>query len=275
MIDLMMLLISLTILVLGVFWIRRRQITKWQSLPWPHDWEETLQQQMPLYNKLSPPQKKHLQQMVKIFVRQKPFEGCGGLVVSETMKVLIAAQACLLLVNRPVKLNKLYPKLDVILIYPSAYVAQGVQQRGWQVWTEQEQVRLGESWHQGMVVLAWDHVQSQALDLHDGHNVVLHEFAHQLDQEDGYSDGTPMLDQRSQYLSWGRHFGKVYQELCDKVSHHHVSFIDPYGATNPAEFFAVVTETFFEKPHQLQKRHPQLYSELATYYHLDPVREFV
>lgn len=267
--------ILIAILLFGILalvhWIwKRSQIQKWQNLPWPAQWEKVLQNRMPLYQKLTEPQKLRLQQLVQVFVRKKPFEGCAGLVVTEEMKVLIAAQACLLVVNRPVDAAKLYPKLDVILIYPSAYVTQGVKQQGWQVWTEQEQVRLGESWHQGIVVLSWDHVQGQARDVHDGHNVVLHEFAHQLDQEDGYSDGTPLLDQRSQYVSWGRHFGKVYQDLVKKVSQHRPSFLDAYGATNPAEFFAVATETFFEKPKSFQKHYPQLYQELANYYHLDP-----
>lgn len=259
-------------LVLAYWASKSWKVKKWKALPWPVAWEKYLKNHMSLYVKLPSQEKEKLQNLVKVFFRQYPFEGCAGLKVTEEMKLLVAAQACLLLINRPVNLRKIYPKLDVILIYPSAYVAQEVKRHGWQVFTKEEQTRLGESWHQGMVILAWDHVLGQAKDLRGNHNVVLHEFAHQLDQEDGHSDGAPLLDSGKQYVHWAKHLGEVYKELQERVAHGCPSFLDPYGATNPAEFFAVTTETFFENPIALQKHYPKLYRELANYYQLDPVQ---
>ena len=134
----------------------------------------------------------------------------------------------------------------------------------------QKSARLGESWTQGVVVLAWDHVKQRALDVASGHNVVLHEFAHQLDQEDGVGDGAPILERRSSYASWARVFSGEYEHLKSKAKSGIRDVMDLYGATNPAEFFAVATETFFEKGSALKNKHPELYEELKDYYKLDP-----
>ncbi|MDX1386922.1 MAG: zinc-dependent peptidase [bacterium] len=256
----------------GLLWLgrayfrhRRRERLRLQPIP-PH-WKEILEEEVPIYRYLNSELREQLHGLIQIFIAEKPFEGCGGLEVTEEMKVIIAAQACVLLLNRKVKM---YPKLDAILVYPTAFVAKTVEQHGWGGFVEKEQVRLGESWHQGMLVLAWDNVQRGAHDPRDGHNVVLHEFAHQLDQEDGRSNGAPLLEKGSHYAGWARHLGEAYKELQAKVAEHQPSLIDPYGATNPAEFFAVLTETFFEKARALKKKYPKLYQELKTYYNLDP-----
>ncbi|MEC4684995.1 MAG: M90 family metallopeptidase [Nitrospirota bacterium] len=130
--------------------------------------------------------------------------------------------------------------------------------------------RLGESWNSGELVLAWDHVKQESVDIRDGHNVVLHEFSHQLDQEDGRADGGPILDRGSSYVAWARILGREYGELVEKVKKHYKDVIDSYGATNPAEFFAVITEAFFKKPAKLKQKHPALYEELKLYYKMDP-----
>jgi Mlc titration factor MtfA (ptsG expression regulator) len=104
----------------------------------------------------------------------------------------------------------------------------------------------------------------------DGQNVVVHEFAHQLDSEDGTMDGAPNLGGRARYTSWARVLGKEFDELSTRLHDGRSSDIDSYGATNPAEFFAVVTEMFFEKPRALKQRHPALYEELAAFYRQDP-----
>ena len=246
---------------------RKSRRKKLMSHPWPESWGNILREKVPIYNRLPEQFKKELHGLIHIFIDEKPFEGCAGLEVTEEMKVIIAGQACILLLNRPANF---YPKLDVILVYPSAYVAKTVEQHGWGTFVEKEQARLGESWHSGIVVLAWDSIVHETRDVRDGHNVVLHEFAHQLDQEDGSSDGAPLLETKSQYVSWARHLGTVYSELQEAVARHRPTFIDQYGATNPAEFFAVVTETFFEKGAGLKRRMPELYEELRTYYQLDP-----
>jgi hypothetical protein len=132
----------------------------------------------------------------------------------------------------------------------------------------------GESWTRGEVVLAWDNVRQEAIDLAEGHNVVLHEFAHQLDQEDGRSDGAPILGKQSSYKTWARVLSKEYQDLRRKPLSGRPDIMDAYGATNPAEFFAVATETFFERPKQMKLTHPELYNELESYYGLDPLKWF-
>jgi Mlc titration factor MtfA (ptsG expression regulator) len=243
---------------------RRRRLS---ALPWPTEWEAIAKQNVPLYGQLPPECQIQLHGLVQIFLAEKHFEGCGGLELTEEMKLTIAVQACILLLNRKIPI---YPKLQTILIYPHAFVAKRVQAQGWGAFVEEEQALLGESWHQGLVILAWDQIGHGFRDVHNGHNVVLHEFAHQLDQEDGRSDGAPLMETGSQYISWARHLGQTYRELQEAVAKHHETFLDPYGATNPAEFFAVLTETFFEKPLALKNNIPTLYEELKNYYKLDP-----
>ena len=195
------------------------------------------------------------------------FEGCGGLELTDEIKVTIAAQACLLLLHRE---TDYYPRLITILVYPHAYVAKSVEPIGGGVVLEGETARLGEAWKDGVVVLSWDDVRQGASDLHDGHNVVLHEFAHQLDQQDGSADGAPILEHRSQYVTWARVLSDEYEQLRRDTEQGRKDVLDEYGATNPAEFFAVATECFFEKPIPLRRKHPQLYEELKAYYRQDP-----
>lgn len=136
---------------------------------------------------------------------------------------------------------------------------------------ESEGVNLGESWSNGKIVLSWESTVSGAAILTDGHNVVMHEFAHQLDTESGDTDGCPILDKSVNFTSWSTILGGEYNDLLEKTKRHQKSVIDEYGATNHAEFFAVATETLFEKPAQLQKSHPELYEQLQNYYHLNPI----
>jgi Mlc titration factor MtfA (ptsG expression regulator) len=128
----------------------------------------------------------------------------------------------------------------------------------------------GQSWDRGTVVLAWDHVRQGAVNIFDGHNVVFHEFAHQLDTEDGTADGMPILAESSRYRPYIRVVGAAYDRFLKRVEKGRKTVLDDYGATNPAEFFAVATETFFEKPWQLKKKRPGLYEEFRQYYGLDP-----
>jgi Mlc titration factor MtfA (ptsG expression regulator) len=210
--------------------------------------------------------RKELEGLVKIFLAEKSFEGCAGLEITPEIRITIAALACILLLHRE---TDIYPGVDAILVYPSAYRAPSRIREGGVV-IEGEQERLGESWTRGLVVLAWDHVKSDAAQPADGQNVVLHEFAHQLDSEDGWMDGAPDLGARARYTSWAHVLGAEFGELSAKLHAGRRSDIDSYGATSPAEFFAVVTEMFFEKPRALKRRHPELYAELATFYKQDP-----
>lgn len=243
--------------------LRRSHLKK---QPFPPAWLAILKQH-PLYQRLPPPQRRRLHGHIQVFLAEKQFIGCGGLQITNEMKLTIAAQACLLLLNER---GEYYPNLASILVYPSAYIANQTVALSNYVVEERRVVRLGESWTRDLVVLSWQQIERDRTNWRDGQNVVLHEFAHQLDQEDGNADGVPILAQKSDYQNWAQVFGQEYQHLRSKVERGARTVINNYGATGPAEFFAVATETFFEKPIQLATKHPALYQELKRYYQLDP-----
>jgi Mlc titration factor MtfA (ptsG expression regulator) len=208
---------------------------------------------------------------VRIFNSEKAFEGAGGLVLTEEMRVVIAARACLLVLHRVELDDPLYPELDTVIVYPSTYRAEVERHEG-HVTLVSEETRLGESWTRGMVVLSWDAVMSGSANLADGHDVALHEFAHQLDGEDGGMDGTPEFGDFERYSAWCKVANVEYAALLDAVERGRKTSIDAYGATNAAEFFAVVVEQFFEKPAALERRHPTLYAELSAFFRFDPAK---
>jgi Mlc titration factor MtfA (ptsG expression regulator) len=244
---------------------RRRQ--RHRSQLFPPVWLDIVKKNLPIYHCLNQADQRKLQGHIQVFLAEKYFEGCGGLVLTDEIKVTIAAHACLLILHREADY---YPRLVTILVYPHAYVAKHVESIGGGVVQEAEMVRLGEAWKEGVVVLSWHAVRQGASVLHRGHNVVLHEFAHQLDLQDGLANGTPTLPHRSQYMSWARVLSDEYEKLRRDLEQGRTSVLDEYGATNLAEFFAVATESFFEKPLQLQRKHPKLYAELKAYYRQDP-----
>ena len=248
-------------------WWRRRRRDAIRRRAFPPGWRAIIERNVPYVARLAPADRDELMGHIKVFLAEKHFEGCGGLQVTDEVRVTVAAQACVLLLHRA---SDYYPTLSSILVYPAAYLVPASQTTPGGLVTEGYQARLGESWTRGEVVLVWDEVLSGAADLHDGHNVVLHEFAHQLDQEDGAGDGAPILPRRSMYVAWARVFGHEFEGLVRDVERHHRTLIDRYGATNPAEFFAVATETFFEKPARLRSKHPQLYEQLRAFYQQDP-----
>jgi Mlc titration factor MtfA (ptsG expression regulator) len=234
-----------------------------------------LRGRFPLYERLPAGQQARLRSHILWFVAEKRFEGCGGLEITDEIRVTVAAQACLLILHGS---TDAYDSLKSILVYPSTYFSQTARHDGRSAVSEEPSARLGESWDHGAVVLAWDSVRHGAANPFDGHNVVFHEFAHQLDQEDGRADGAPVLgrdqsflDRPALYSSWARVLSRKFELLQRRVRRGKRGVMDAYGATNPAEFFAVATESFFEKPRQLQQRHPKLYEELKRFYRLDPV----
>lgn len=250
-------------------WWRRLSRAEVIAESFPKQYRQLLRRRVPCAGLLSDAELTKLETLVRIFNSEKTFEGAQGLEVDEEMRVVIAARACLLLLWRVELDGPLYPDLETVIIYPSTYKAK-VQRREGYVMIDDEQVRLGESWQRGVVVLSWAAVASGAANSGDGHDVVLHEFAHQLDAEDGAMDGTPELDDRERYSVWSRVAGAEYAELVDAVEHHRKTSIDAYGATNAPEFFAVVVEQLFERPLALERRHPELYRELATFFRFDP-----
>lgn len=209
---------------------------------------------------------RELERLILAFLDEKHFEGAGGFEMTDEVRITVAAQACILLLHRD---TDIYPDLDTVVVYPSTYVARETRHEG-PVVIEGDIARLGESWTRGVVVLAWDAVRRGTTNVGDGHNVVLHEFAHQLDQEDGTMDGAPDLGTRARYATWARVLGEEYAELVERVHAGRRADIDDYGATSPPEFFAVVTEMFFENPARLRARHPELYDTLADFYQQDP-----
>ncbi|MCP3956744.1 MAG: zinc-dependent peptidase [bacterium] len=258
--------------LLLLYWVwrtiaRRRERARLLALPFSEEWRSILARNVPLFGRLDAGQKERLEHRVQRFLVDFTFEGCGGLEIDDEIRVTIAGQACMLLLGRD---QPLFPKLRSILVYPSTYRARDRRMHDGGFVEEGGQSRLGESWGQGYVVLAWDAVLHGASDLRDGHNVVLHEFAHQLDQEDGAADGVPLFDHPPQYSAWARVLERDFEKLVARVSRGRRTVIDAYGATNKAEFFAVATETFFEKPRLLEKRYPELYELLREFYGLDP-----
>lgn len=253
---------------------RKRRRAKIRREPFPEAWLEYLETNVPVYRRMPSEAQRELREHVLVFLHEKRFEGCGGLTIDDEIRVTIAGQACVLLVHRP---TAYYPRLRTILVYPSTFVSQALEWHGDGTMTEDAQARLGESWTTGSVVLSWNASKHGAANPHDGLNVVFHEFAHQLDQEDGIADGAPILgrglartERRSMYLSWARVMQGEFDDLQRRVDLGKRTLLDDYGATNPAEFFAVATETFFEKPRLMRKRHPDLYEELESYYCQDP-----
>jgi Mlc titration factor MtfA (ptsG expression regulator) len=246
---------------------KRRRRDRLRSAPFPQPWLEIIEKNVRLYRFLPDSDRRELQGLVQIFLAEKHFEGCGELELTDEIKVTIAASACLLLIHRQ---TDVYPRLITILVYPSAYLVKANDPIGGGLAIEGESIHLGESWTSGVVILAWDEVLAAASDINDGQNLVLHEFAHQLDREDGAVDGAPLLEQRSQYLAWARVLGAEYERLQRASRLGRATVLDEYGATNPAEFFAVATECFFGRPRVLRKRHPELYAELKSFYRQDP-----
>lgn len=260
-------LIITGILVHPVLIKRRRNRLKHR--PFTPLWQAIIETNLPIYYRLSPAERRRLQGHIQVLLAEKQFISCGGLQVTEEMKLIIAAISCLLLLNER---GKYFPKLRSILVYPNTYLVNETIYTGNYIVEERRVARLGESWTTDQVVLSWEQVKRDTENWQDGHNVVLHEFAHQLDQEDGRAEGVPILQRNSDYPTWAKVMTEEYQQLCNDVERGLKTVMDSYGATNPAEFFAVATETFFEKPHQLLKKHPTLYEQLQRYYQLDPVQ---
>ncbi len=232
----------------------------------------TLERNVAQYAGMDGATRARLQRLVQQFMHEKTFVGCAGLDITDEMRVTIAGQACLLVLGRAgdaIPAN-VYPSLHAVLVYPGAFLVPRREVDAAGVVSEQRQDLLGESWGDGRVILSWDHVRRAGIDEPPSHNVVLHEFAHQLDSESGSTNGAPYLGSTARYRSWSEVLSRDYANLRREAMWGHQGVLDHYGASSPAEFFAVATEAFFEQPHQLSGRHPELYGEFLKYYRLDP-----
>ena len=252
-------------------WLSRRRARR-QRLEQPFSIEEEaiLSRDFPRYHSLPDSFRSRFAGYTRVIMEEKNFEACGGLVeVTPEMKLLISAQAALLILNLP--RHDFFPQLKSILVYPGAFRDRGNRRFDLDEANDRS-ILYGESLESGSVILSWDNVVFGARNEDDGMNVVIHEFAHQLDQGNGLADGVPNLHTPSDYPRWSEVFRRHYDDFVAQVESGRgdKTFLDPYGATDPAEFFAVLSETFFELPEELNKEHPELYEELARYYRLDP-----
>ena len=255
---------ALAALVAQPWWTERRR-ARLRALPFPPAWRRILRRRVPAVTRLPPDLQQRLKGHIQVFLAEKPFIGCAGQTISDDQRVTIAAQACLLLLGQP--RPRYYPRLREVLVYPDAFVVNRVMAQAGGVVQAQRQALSGESWTQGRVILSWADTLAGAADPADGRNVVVHEFAHQIDQDKGVADGRPWRVSRAQRQRWAQVMGEAFERLRQQPS----ALISNYGATEPAEFFAVLSELFFEQPQALAAEVPAVYRELALLYQVNPL----
>lgn len=251
-------------------WIRNFRRAKARKRPFRPEWEALLRTNVAHYCMLSDTERAELNAMIQVFLMEKYWEGCGGLDLTDEIRVTIAAQACLLQLGLP---HDYYRNVHSILVYPSTVIPPqrqlGMFEPGGALVPIPGPI-FGQAFVQGPVILVWDAVLHGARHPEQGHNVVYHEFAHKLDMLDGAADGTPPIADRDQFVEWvvvcSSEFLRL-RSLVEKGSH---TFLDAYGVTNEAEFFAVATEEFFDRPLELQEQAPELFRVLSAYYRQDP-----
>ena len=247
---------------LARLWRRQRIVRR----PFPAAWRDIVRRHVPLVRELPAAQQLRLKKHIQVLLQEVPFIGCAGLEVTERMRVTIAAQAAFLLLGR----GGSFGNLREVLVYPGHFVVPRTEPGAGGVVHEGRDVLAGQSWQRGQVIVAWAAVEDGAADPHDGANVVMHEFAHQLDQATGPANGAPYVGRGAIQRDWARVMNLEFNALVARLANEEPSLIDPYAATSPAEFFAVTTELFFERPSALAAERPALYEQLKRCYRLDP-----
>ncbi len=246
--------------------LQRRRRRKLRALPPPAGLEAVLERNVPLYRSMPEDLRRQLLAHANVFLAEKNFIGCGGQEITDEIRFTVAGTACALLLNRE---PEYFPGFTSILIYPDTFESMDVQYDG-QVEVHERTARAGESWHRGPVVLSWGDVIRGVIDPVDGFNVVLHEFAHKLDEQDSGTDGLPELHALDHYEEWAEVLSREYEALAERAVRGTNHVLDDYGLESPAEFFAVATESFFESARAMKKRLPDLYEQLRRYYRVDP-----
>lgn len=263
--------VLIVLLIAGFFgyrrWAKREHRKRLLATPLSPEQRAILGRLVPILHRLPEPLRPKLEGKINLFLDQITFHGLNELEVTEAIRLSIAAQACLLVVNS----TAWFDTLRTILVYPSAFRTRRDSYDGLIV-QEGHHATLGESWARGPVVLSWDHALEGGLDPDDGHNVVIHEFAHQLDNLTGHTNGIPILPEGQDYAGWEKAMLDAYHDHVDRVEHGQRTLIDPYGATNHQEFFAEAVVTFFERPKELHREEPALYTELSELLALDPAQ---
>ncbi|MEO6031199.1 MAG: M90 family metallopeptidase [Burkholderiaceae bacterium] len=251
--------------LIGHPWLKERRRAQIRARPFPAPWRRILRHRAPIVAHLPSDLQIRLRRHIQVFLAEKPLIGCNGQAITDEVRVTVAAHACLLLLGheRP----DYYPRLRHILIYPDAFVVGGERPVGGGLLQQQRRTLVGESWGVGQVILSWAEVVASAADPTDGRNVVLHEFAHQIDQDKGVADGRPWRPSALKQRRWSAVMGSALQRLRQEPS----TVINAYGASEPAEFLAVVTEVFFERPAALAAEVPDVYGELAGLYGVNPL----
>jgi len=242
---------------------RRQRIA---GRPFPAAWRDIVRRRVPLASELPAAQQLRLKKHIQVLLADVPFIGCAGLQVNDEMRVTIAAQAAFLLLGR----GGSFSNLREVLVYPGHFVVPRSEMGAGGVVHEARDVLAGQSWQRGQIIVAWDAVLDGAVDPHDGVNVVMHEFAHQLDQDTGAANGAPYVGRGALQQAWARVMNQEFAALREGLARAQPSLIERYAATSPAEFFAVTTELFFEKPAALAAERPELYEQLKRCYRLDP-----
>ncbi len=231
------------------------------AMPLPESWLDSLRKNVFLHRLLSEAEQARLHQATNVFVAEKNWEGCAGLQMTDEIRVTIAAQACLLILGFE---RYYFDGVDSILVYPGGYLACDSLEV-----EESPHHRLGEAHHDGPVVLSWWHALWDARRA-GTRNLVIHEFAHQLTRQGDYRFGVPPIDDPVLERRWRKVFAREYQRLVEAEHYGRHTLLDPYGASNRAEFFAVATECFFLQPAALRDEHPKLYAVLVEWFNQDP-----
>jgi hypothetical protein len=241
-------------------WLTERRRRHILEAPWPGAWDEIAATNVGAWALLDDAERARLRQLAQVFLAEKRWEGCGGLELTDEIRVTIAIQGCVLILGRD---HDLFARLVSILVYPSTVLTPS--RNG-----EEPVAIAGQAFRGDVVILVWDQVLRGARDPRDGRNVVLHELAHAIDFLDGAADGTPPLDSRDEYRTWTEVCSAAFLALRGATEDADArGVLRTYAAVNEAEFFAVATEAFFERPRALRDEQPALYDVLARFYRID------